>query len=123
MPERTCARICQTDVSCKLNVRKATSKSHLSDDVFDVWSEAGPDELDTEADVTLDVGQDVPDIFCTKSMQMATNQTSMLIVALLRTPMLQERLRQWRCSSSLSWISRAAMSKTHGRSSQSRQVH
>ena len=60
MPERTCARICVTDVSCQLNTRKATSKSHLSDDVLDVWHEAGPDELDTEAGVTLDVGQDLP---------------------------------------------------------------
>ena len=46
-------------MSCQLNTRRATSKSHLNDDV---WDEAGPDELDTEADVTLEVGQDFPDI-------------------------------------------------------------
>ena len=38
---------------------KSESKSHLSD-ALDVWDEAGPDELDTEADVTLHVGQDLP---------------------------------------------------------------
>ena len=62
MPERTCARICRTGVSCQLNIRKSTSKSHLSDDVLDVWDEAWPDELDTDADVALDVGQDLSDI-------------------------------------------------------------
>ena len=30
--------------------------------MLDVWDEAGPDELDTEADVTLYVGQDLPDV-------------------------------------------------------------
>ena len=51
------------DVLCQLNMLNATSGSHLSDDVFDVWDEARPDELDTEAGVTLDVGQELPDIF------------------------------------------------------------
>ena len=46
--------------------RNATSKSHLRDGVFDVWDETGADELDTEADATLDVGQDLPDILMNK---------------------------------------------------------
>ena len=62
MLEGICARNCVTDVSCHLNTRKATSKSHLGDDMLDVWVRAGPDDLDTEADATLDVGQDLPDI-------------------------------------------------------------
>ena len=39
---------------------KSDVESHLSDDVLDVWDDTGPDELDIEADVTLDVGQDLP---------------------------------------------------------------
>ena len=30
--------------------------------MLDVWDRAGPDDLDTEADATLDVGQDLPNI-------------------------------------------------------------
>ena len=54
MPERTRARICLMYVSCHLNIRKMKSKPDLRDDMLDVWDEAGPDELDTEGDVTLE---------------------------------------------------------------------
>ena len=66
MPKRTCARICLTDVSCRLNTRKATSKSRLSDEMLDVWVKARPNEVDTEAAVTLEVGQDLLFIFTTE---------------------------------------------------------
>ena len=41
-----------------------TSECHLSDsdEVLGVWDDAGTNELDTEADVTLDDGQDLPEI-------------------------------------------------------------
>ena len=54
MPERTGVRICLMYVSCRLNIRKMKSKPDLRDDMLDVWDEAGPDELDTEGDVTLE---------------------------------------------------------------------
>ena len=41
-------------VSCHLNIRKMKSKPDLRDDMLGVWDEAGPDELDTEGDVTLE---------------------------------------------------------------------
>ena len=63
MPKRTCARICLTDVSCQLNTRKATSKSRPSDEMLDVWVIARPNEVDTEAAVTLEVGQNLLFIF------------------------------------------------------------
>ena len=54
MPERTRARICLMHVPCHLNIRKTTSKPDLSDDMLDVSDEAGPHEVDTEGDVTLE---------------------------------------------------------------------
>ena len=65
-----------------------------------VWDEAGPDELDTEGDVTLD-----------SWTGFSRNSTCLLMVTLLKAPQWQTRLRQWRCSSSLTWISGAAMLK------------
>ena len=53
-PERTRSRICLTHVSCQLNIPKMTPKPDLSDDMLDAWDEAGPREMDTEGDVTLE---------------------------------------------------------------------
>ena len=36
------------------------SESHLNDEMLDVWDDAGTNELDTEADIALDDGQDLP---------------------------------------------------------------
>ena len=54
IPERTGVRICLMYVSCQLNIRNMKSKPELRDDMLNVWDEAGPDELDTEGDVTLE---------------------------------------------------------------------
>ena len=50
-------------MSCRLNTRKATSKTRLSDEMLDVWVKARPNEVDTEAAVTLEVGKDLLFIF------------------------------------------------------------
>ena len=95
---------------------KATSKSHLSDDVFDVWDEAWPDELDTDPDVTLDVGQDLPVI--PNDRDRATNQTSILVVTLLMNPTVAHRVVPAFWQGSVEW-----QCERNGLSSQSRQVH
>ena len=100
MPERTGVRICLTYVSCHLNIRKMKSKPNLHDDMLDVWDEAGPDELDTEGDVTLE-----------SWTGFSQNPTCLLMVTLLKALQWQTRLRHWRCSSSLTLISGAAMLK------------
>ena len=99
MPERTGVRICLMYVSCQLNIRNMKSKPDLLDDMLGVWDEAGPDELDTEGDVTLESWTGFP------------NPTCLLMVTLLKAPQWQTILRQWRSSSSLTWISGAAMLK------------
>ena len=42
MPERTCVHICLAYATCQLNVRKATPKSLLSDDMLVVWDAGAP---------------------------------------------------------------------------------
>ena len=100
MPERTGVRICPMYVSCHMNIRKMKSKPELRDDMLNVLDEAGPDELDTEGDVTLE-----------SWTGFSQNPTCLLMVTLLKALQWQTRLRHWRCSSSLTWISGAATLK------------
>ena len=82
-------------VSCQMNIRKTTSKPDLSDDMLDVSDEAGQHEVDIEGDVTLESWTGVfPISSSTKSMQVATNPTSIMTVTLPKAPQWQTRLRQ-----------------------------